>query len=82
MSQVRALQAPNLILPWSSSQQDSKRYWQVFFILFVPFVVLGYLVAVTELPEKSREEKAKLPPQLARVVLEKKRTPQAQTTRA
>ncbi|WP_053979344.1 AgmX/PglI C-terminal domain-containing protein [Marinagarivorans algicola] len=72
---TKLILAPNLVLPWSSEAEDSKRYWKTFFSLFIPFVILGYVVASIELPEKTREERAKLPPQLARVVLEKKELP-------
>lgn len=75
MSIAKPILAPNLVLPWSSELEDNKRYWKIFFSLFIPFVILGYLIASIELPEKTREERSKLPPQLARVVLEKKELP-------
>lgn len=75
MSNAKLILAPNLALPWSSELEDNKRYWKIFLGLFIPFIVLGYIIAQIDLPEKTREERAKLPPQLARVVLEKKELP-------
>ncbi len=75
MSNMKLILAPNLVLPWSSELEDNKRYWKIFFGLFIPFLVLGFLIAQINLPEQTREERAKLPPQLARVVLEKKELP-------
>ncbi|HEY7772997.1 MAG TPA: AgmX/PglI C-terminal domain-containing protein [Marinagarivorans sp.] len=75
MSSMKLILAPNLVLPWSSELEDNRRYWKIFLALFIPFVIAGYIIAQIDLPEKTREEKAKLPPQLARVVLEKKELP-------
>ncbi len=72
---ARMIAAPNLQLPWSSTVQDDKRYWNVFFILLVPFFILSIAIPLINIPEPAREELEKLPPQLARVVLEKKELP-------
>jgi outer membrane biosynthesis protein TonB len=72
---MKLILAPNLVLPWSSEVVDSKRYWKILLALLIPFLILGFLISTIDLPEKTREEKAKLPPQLARIVLEKKELP-------
>lgn len=75
MISQKLILAPNLALPWSSELEDNKRYWKIFFGLFIPFVVLGFVIAKVNLPQQTREERAKLPPQLARLVIEKKELP-------
>lgn len=66
---------PNLELPWSSSQNDDRRFWRVLGALCVPLLILSIAIPFISLPEPKREELEKLPPQLARVVLEKKELP-------
>ncbi len=72
---ARTIAAPNLQLPWSSMVQDDRRYWNVFIILLIPFLIFSVAIPLIDVPEQSREEKEKLPPQLAKVVLEKKELP-------
>lgn len=67
--------APNLELPWSSSQADDRRFWRVLGMLCVPLLILSIAVPYIKVPEPKREELERLPPQLARVVLEKKELP-------
>lgn len=67
--------APNLQLPWSSSDQDNKRYWKILAILLVPFLILSIAIPLINVPEPAREELEKLPPQLARVQLEEQELP-------
>ena len=66
---------PNLELPWSSSQNDDRRFWRVLGALCVPLLILSIAIPFISLPEPKREELEQLPPQLARVVLEKKELP-------
>lgn len=72
---ARTIAAPNLQLPWSSEVQDNRRYWNIFLILFIPFLIFSIAIPLIEVPEQTREEKEKLPPQLAKVVLEEKELP-------
>lgn len=69
------LSAPNLQLPWSSTKRDDKRYWKIFIWLAVPCFIVSVAIPLINIPEPPREEKEKLPPQLARVVLKKKELP-------
>lgn len=69
------LTAPNLLLPWSSGEEDNKRYWKIFSILLVPFLIMAIAIPLINVPEPKREELESLPPQLAKVVLEKKELP-------
>ena len=67
--------APNLQLPWTSTADDDRRYWKIFGILLIPFFILSVSIPFVRVPEPDRSELEKLPPQLARVVLEKKELP-------
>jgi protein TonB len=66
----------NLQLPWSSSIQDDQRFTKILSASFVVLLVLSIAVTLSKVPEISRAEKEKLPPQLARVVLEKQVLPE------
>lgn len=65
----------NLQLPWSSSIEDDQRFTKILVVSFVVLLVLSIAVTLSKVPEITRAEKEKLPPQLARVVLEKKELP-------
>jgi len=67
--------APNLQLPWSSSREDSKRLLKILVILFIPFLIVAFVIPFISVPEPDREELEKLPPQLARVQLEEQELP-------
>lgn len=69
------LAAPNLQLPWSSTIDDDGRYWKIFGFLLVPFLIFCIAIPLINVPQAKREELEKLPPQLAKVVLEKKELP-------
>jgi len=66
---------PHMVLPWSSSIEDDKRFNRLLVISFAVLLVLSLVVSLINLPELERAEKEKLPPQLARVVLEKQELP-------
>jgi TonB family protein len=67
--------SPNLQLPWSSLAEDDQRYTRIVQVLLALVVVLTIVVALINVPEIPREEKEKLPPQLAQVLLEKQEIP-------
>ncbi len=62
-------------LPWVDDHGEDLLYKKVLRITFIVFIVLAIGVQIITVPELSREEKETLPPQLARVVLEKKEIP-------
>lgn len=62
-------------LPWSSSANENKRFGALAILFLVCVIVCGFIIQNTVVPEKSREEKEKLPPQLAKVILKKKEEP-------
>ena len=61
-------------LPWSLSDDDA-RFKKILTIAFIIFLIAAIPVTVIKLPELTRKEKAELPPQLARVMLEKQELP-------
>lgn len=65
----------NLQLPWSSSILDDKRFQSILTILAGVMLTLSLIITIIEVPELTRAEKEELPPQLARVILEKKEIP-------
>src|SRR5690606_8615950 len=67
--------APNTQLPWSSSQEDDSRFNRWLGIALGILLVLVIVVSLINVPEIPREEKERIPPQLARVMLEKQELP-------
>lgn len=65
----------DLKLPWASSIGDNRKFFALTAMLMFVVLVFGVLIQQTELPEQSREELEKLPPQLAKVILKKKELP-------
>lgn len=65
----------NLALPWSSSIDDDKRFTKILLGFLLAMLIISAIVTVVNVPDIAREEKEKLPPQLARVVLEKQELP-------
>lgn len=66
---------PNLQLPWYASLDEDSRFKKILKIGFAVFTVFAVAVPFIPVPELTREERETLPPQLARVVLEKKEVP-------
>lgn len=65
----------NMELPWSSSIEDDRRYNKILKVCTGIMVVASIIVTIINVPETTRAEKEKLPPQLARVLLEKQEMP-------
>lgn len=61
-------------LPWSLSDDDA-RFKKILTVAFIIFLIAAIPMTVIKLPELTRKEKAELPPQLARVMLEKQELP-------
>lgn len=59
------------LLPWSVDPREVRRFRLILLVMALAALAVGILVPLTELPERTREELEALPPQLARVVLEK-----------
>jgi periplasmic protein TonB len=56
------------VLPWSSSEAENKRFKQICAFILLITLLLAAVVKWQELPEKPREEKEKIPPQLTRLI--------------
>ena len=65
----------NASLPWASTEEEDRRFARFLKIGIAAFVVVGAVFTFVPAPELSREQAEKLPPQLARVILEKKELP-------
>ena len=63
-----------LQLPWALSNDD-ERFKKILTVSLVVFFLLSIPVTLMKLPELTRAEKEQLPPQLARVMLEKQELP-------
>jgi outer membrane biosynthesis protein TonB len=61
-------------LPWSFADDDA-RFKKILLGALVIFLAFAVPITITKLPELTRKEKAELPPQLARVMLEKQELP-------
>jgi len=66
---------PNLQLAWYASIDEDRRFNKILKIGFVVFAVFAIAVPFIPVPELTREQRETLPPQLARVILEKKAIP-------
>ena len=62
-------------LAWNPDQSDRRRLLVIASVLCPLFLVMAVYISWITLPEQKREEKEALPPQLARLVLEKKEKP-------
>lgn len=67
--------APELILPWTQIEEEDERYDRVLKRTLLIIFVLCLIFPWLPLKEVTREEAEKIPPRLARVVLEKKEAP-------
>jgi outer membrane biosynthesis protein TonB len=61
-------------LPWSFANDDA-RFKKILSVSMVIFLAIAIPITIAKLPELTRKEKADLPPQLARVMLEKQELP-------
>ncbi len=64
--------ADNLGLPWSHVAEESTRFWLILCVVFAVVLPVALIIPGINLPEKERSQLEALPPQLAKVILEKK----------
>ncbi|HUH37380.1 MAG TPA: AgmX/PglI C-terminal domain-containing protein [Spongiibacteraceae bacterium] len=62
-------------LPWTAGSDEDRRFRRYVRNAIIAFAVMAVLVPLIPVPELEREELEKLPPQLARIVLEEKTLP-------
>lgn len=70
-----AIAAPSLLLPWSSSTLDNRRFYRILWVLLGIFFLLGLIIPFIHVPEPQREDLERVPAQLARVLMEEKELP-------
>lgn len=69
-----------LQLPWESSDQEDKKFRRILRSCLVAMLVLGIVMPLLPLPEIERLEQETLPPQLAKIVLERQAIPESAPT--
>jgi len=67
--------APELQLPWESTGQEDARFRKILRNALSAFMAFAILIPLLPVEELTREKQETLPPQLARVILEKKELP-------
>ncbi|MDO6565573.1 AgmX/PglI C-terminal domain-containing protein [Alteromonas sp. 1_MG-2023] len=55
-------------LPWSSSEQENKRFTKITYGCLAIALMVALLVQWVQVPQQTREEKESIPPQLARIL--------------
>ena len=70
---MKAVLASNITLPWSASLADEKRFRRIVAICVVLALILSLTLPFISLPERDRLEAEKIPPRLAKMLLEKKK---------
>lgn len=63
-------------LPWSASEEEDRRFSRLLRGGLIGLVVVALVISLVPVPELSREQAERVPPQLARVLLEKKVLPE------
>lgn len=62
-------------MPWSASEEEDRRFARFLKHGLIAFLLLGIVMALIPVPELTREQAERIPPQLAKVILEKKTLP-------
>lgn len=63
----------DLILPWTVEKVENQRFRVILITLFTLAILFSAWVSLISLPEPDREELEKIPPQLAKILVEKKK---------
>ena len=75
MTTTQMARGPVLQLPWSASKDDDQKFRKITLIALFLFVVFSVIVPLLPVQEVEREELEEIPPQLAKIELEKKELP-------
>tara|TARA_R110001592_G_scaffold137324_1_gene355224 strand:- start:8779 stop:9750 length:972 start_codon:yes stop_codon:yes gene_type:complete len=67
-----AVSQDRLSLPWSTERQENRRFTAILVLLFILLFVFSIWIPMITVPEKDRDALEKLPPQLAKLVKNKK----------
>ncbi|MFA0809770.1 AgmX/PglI C-terminal domain-containing protein [Microbulbifer epialgicus] len=68
-------QLQETLLPWSASTEEDQRFIKFLRAGLIAFAIGGAAVTLAPVPELTREQAERVPPQLAKVILEKKELP-------
>jgi len=68
-------QLQETVLPWTASADEDARFQRLLRYGLLAFAVLGLAATLIPVPQLTREQAERIPPQLARVILEKKALP-------
>lgn len=64
-----------LLLPWESSLLEDRRYRSILRIFLLALLALGVVLPLIPVPEPDRQQQEAMPPQLAKILIEKKELP-------
>jgi outer membrane biosynthesis protein TonB len=67
--------ASNTVLPWSSSAAENKRFNKITLLVFALTLLSALWIQIADIPDVTRVERQKLPPQLARLIRAKPPVP-------
>ncbi|HCB38491.1 MAG TPA: energy transducer TonB, partial [Gammaproteobacteria bacterium] len=62
-------------LPWDRAAEEEKLFRKLFVVFAVVFVILLLVLPSIPVPEKQRDQVEKIPPRLAKLVMEKQKPP-------
>ncbi len=75
MTTMQMARGPVLLLPWSATKEDDEKFRKYILVALLLFVIVGVIVPLLPVPEIERDELEEIPPQLAKIILEKKQLP-------
>jgi protein TonB len=64
--------SPDLVLPWAIASDNDQRFKRILRNLLIGFLLFAMIIPFLPVEEITREKQEALPPQLARVIMEKK----------
>lgn len=70
---------PNFQLPWSASEWEDRRFYQLLRFAFVVFIAVAVVIPLIPVPTQEPTEYVQQPRRLARIVMEKKILPVTKT---
>ncbi len=70
---MKAVLPSNFTLPWSASLADERRFRRIVAIAVIVAMLISIIIPLITLPKQDRVEAEKIPPRLAKMLLEKKK---------
>lgn len=62
-------------LPWDRASEEEKLFRKMIAVFTVVFLIMVFIIPTIPVPEKQREQVEKIPPRLAKLVMEKQKPP-------